>query len=951
MSKELVVSTTSHETRVAILEDDKLTEIYVEQDNQHAVAGSIYKGRVSRVLPGMQSAFVQIGLERDAFLYVSDFFEETEELEADAGASSESSESESRGSRRRGGRRDRRGGRRRGRRRGREDGDTDDERNARPSEDNSSEERSDEPEAIETRERDDRDEGRRDRDSRRGRGRRRGRVRSGRDRDRDREREASSEEPSSGRRREARSEDDRPRRRETRTEDERPARRERGSGLSVLPGETLAKYGSPSEAEQESEADDASTEVGKLAEESVETVQEAPEPTASNADIDSEEHQGQAEPEVEASVVDDEPIEDEDSPVAEDAEAAAEEAHAAAIAAEEAGSASEPANDEPEEEEEEKGGLSWWRGPFRRYRRPRSRLREAVQRQDDQSDRRGNEEPPQTEDPDPTPVEAPDELTAVAAEVVDEAQARLESVAEPEDAVPDEHPTPGMPVPVSDEDAETEEEPVEASVRAPRGDGEYVRRGRRGRRRGGRGRRSSGSAEAADEPRDDEQRDDAPRSERDGDSRSRESAAPSRPREGRGSGRRGDRQRDNQRNGKASISDLLSPGQEILVQVAKEPLGKKGARITSHIALPGRFLVYMPTVDHIGVSRKIGTEPERQRLRRTVQDHRDAEEMSGGFILRTACEGALEDEIRADMSFLHNLWKDIKRKSESRRAPALVHHDLDVVERVLRDFVGSDFKTIWVDNEDQYEHIVHFVERFQPSMLRHVKLYVREEPIFDAFSITQELEKALRPKVWLKSGGYIVINQTEALVAIDVNTGKFVGRSDLEDTIVRTNLEAVREIVRQIRLRDLGGIIVLDFIDMEDRKNRSRVHQALQQELAKDHAPSKALQFNDFGLVTVTRKRVKQSLERALCEPCPYCTGAGYVKSVKTVIFEIISECQKVYDDFRDQRDVSLRVSPDVAKVLKEKSNSYLIEIEEALDKNVLIRSDASLHRENFDLN
>jgi ribonuclease G len=249
-----------------------------------------------------------------------------------------------------------------------------------------------------------------------------------------------------------------------------------------------------------------------------------------------------------------------------------------------------------------------------------------------------------------------------------------------------------------------------------------------------------------------------------------------------------------------------------------------------------------------------------------------------------------------------------------------------------------------------YEQVLHAVERLQPALLSRVKLYTRPEPIFEAFGITQELEKALRPKVWLKSGGYIVINQTEALVAIDINTGKYVGKSNkLEDTIVKTNLEAVKEIVRQLRLRDLGGIIVIDFIDMDERKNRQKVMQALEEAMRADRAPNKILQFNDFGLVAITRKRVKQSLERTLCSPCPYCEGAGYVKSVQTVIGEILQEANKIARAVEGS-DVTLRVHPEVAKLLKSSDNDYLEELEEVLGRPVLVISDAALQQEKFDL-
>ncbi len=397
-----------------------------------------------------------------------------------------------------------------------------------------------------------------------------------------------------------------------------------------------------------------------------------------------------------------------------------------------------------------------------------------------------------------------------------------------------------------------------------------------------------------------------------------------------------------------SITDLLKEGQEILVQIAKEPLGQKGARITSHIALPGRFVVYMPTVDHLGVSRKIASDEERHRLRRILQTHRAG--VPGGYIVRTAGEGQSEKDIAADMMSLYNLWLDIRKKAESRPAPALVHHDLDIVQRLLRDQLAEDFKAVWCDNEEVYEGILRFVERIQPRMVGHVKMYTRPAPIFDAFNITAELEKALRPKVWLKSGGYIVVNQTEALVAIDVNTGKFVGKSNrLEDTIVRTNTEAIREIVRQIRLRDLGGIIVVDFIDMDERKNRQKVMQALEDEMRRDRAPYKILQFNDFGLVAITRKRVKQSLERTLCSPCPTCEGSGYVKSVQTVVGEILQEAVKIAAAVEGP-NVVLRVHPEVAKLFKSTRNDYLEELEEILRRPVLVTGDPLLHPEKWDM-
>jgi ribonuclease E len=397
-----------------------------------------------------------------------------------------------------------------------------------------------------------------------------------------------------------------------------------------------------------------------------------------------------------------------------------------------------------------------------------------------------------------------------------------------------------------------------------------------------------------------------------------------------------------------AISELLKPGQEILVQIAKEPIAKKGARITSHIALPGRFLVFMPTVNHTGVSRKIESDGERRRLKEILLSEKG--EASGGFIVRTAASGASEEELRSDLRFLLNLWADIKQRSESSKSPALIYHDLNLVERILRDQVTDNFSAIWVDTETEYERVLRFLQRFQPSLIRRVKLYTKETPLFEQFGITEEINKALRSKVWLKSGGSIVINQTEALVAIDINTGKFVGKTArLEDTIVKTNLDAIPEIVRQIRLRDLGGIIIIDFIDMDERKNRNKVMAALEEELKSDRAPSKVLQFNDFGLVAITRKRVKQSLERTLSTTCNVCVGTGMVKSPVTVCNDIYVEMRKMHKHL-DRGDVMLRVHPEVVKQLKTTGGKWLQEMEEMVGKTILVKSDPSLHPEQFDI-
>jgi len=360
----------------------------------------------------------------------------------------------------------------------------------------------------------------------------------------------------------------------------------------------------------------------------------------------------------------------------------------------------------------------------------------------------------------------------------------------------------------------------------------------------------------------------------------------------------------------------------------------------------------MPTVNHNGVSRKIASEEERQRLKRIILSERQSggNGQQGGFIVRTAAASASEVDLRADIRFLLNLWGEIKARAESAKAPALIYHDLNLVERILRDQVSEGFSHIWVDSEQEYERVLRFINRFQPSLVKRVKLYTKEVPLFEQFNIQDEINKALKSKVWLNSGGYIVINQTEALVAIDVNTGKYVGKTQrLEDTIVKTNVDAIKEIVRQIRLRDLGGIIVIDFIDMDERRNRQKVMQALEEALKSDRAPSKVLQFNDFGLVAITRKRVKQSLERTLGQPCTYCTGTGLIKSVATVCNEIYVEMRKMMRHL-EHTDVILRVNPEVGKALKANNARWIQDMEDLTSKTVIVKPDPTLHQEQFDI-
>jgi len=750
MHKELIIATTSQESKLAILEDDELVEYYIERRRSQGIVGNIYKGRVTKVLPGMQSAFVDIGLERDAFLYVSDFLEDTDEYEkivatveaevaslqdspvrkamnpaiqpvsatlpvtavissevsipdslmpVEAGMATASSEipvvstevpvagGEERAERPGGPRRDR--------------------------------------------------GGERDRDRDRGRGGKKPRI--------------PSFEPRSGGRPEGRPVEHRGEARGESRGDSRNDDRPWGT-IEALPGESLAKYANRPPAPAQS------TEPPKLDQHTEPEI-------VSSEDIDRE-----LSKEVEASASEEESLTPNTS---------------ARIV--------DPSDD------------------FRFSHRPSNR---------------------------------------------------------------------------------------------------------RPRRRGGNG---GGGRDGRD---------------------GREGGVPQKTDEARPSG-------SGPKSG-PMIAELLREGQEILVQVSKEPLGKKGARITSHIALPGRYLVYMPTVDHVGVSRKIATDEERQRLKRVINENRTG--LPGGFIVRTAAEGRSESEFIQDIRFLGNLWSDIRSKSEKKSAPALIHADLNLVQRTLRDQLSEDFTAIRIDNEQEFATILDFVNKFQPALVNRVKLHLKDTPIFEEFGLNTEIDKALRPKVWLKSGGYIVINQTEALVAIDVNTGKYVGKSNrLEDTITRTNVDAVHEIVRQIRLRNLGGIIVVDFIDMEEKKNRQRVMAALEEQIQRDRSPSKILQFNDFGLVAITRKRTQPSLERTICSPCSHCNGSGWVRSAESVCYEIQQEIRKM-SKLLEGKEITIRANPEVAKVLKSGEFVSIREIEEWTRKDVVVKSDPLLHEENFDI-
>ena len=918
MSKELVISSNRHETKVAILEDDQLVELYFQRANEYSLAGSIHKGRVTRVLPGMQSAFVDLGLERDGFLYVSDFFEEHHDDLDKVGGDEPRPERERSG-----------GGHRRDRDRDRRPvaplaaapvvdeeaplgGDLEGEEEASGADPVSASGAAGIAAGI--------DDGRRgdrggDRDRGRGRrGRRRGRRERGSGNLPESKYASAEEAPADEGYSHGEAGDKEPDEIEAQPEAQAP-----GSGSIwapslvepiVLPGESLAKYRRPQPVRPP-----------------IQTHEAVVEPVAAKVENEAvvEQVLAQVEAQVDAQV-----------------EAVAAPEPPPIVAAPEPEATPEPppivaavvAVSEPTPE-------------------PEARLETAqsVEEEIEADEEAAIEEARHEIDEDVDEEE--DELDA--------AQAAAEAALAAEDALADAENASAHQEAEGESDGQGDDEPsfsavdgadgpeparqpqsLTAALRDRDRNARFQARGRRsrGRRRGPRERGNEIEDPNAPAPIAEAV---APVETRERPERSERSERPERSERS----DRGDRDR-RERPPLPQITDLLKPGQEILVQISKEPIGAKGARITSHIALPGRFCVYMPTTDHNGVSRKISSDEERLRLKRILQTHRTG--MPGGFIIRTAGEGQSEEELAADMNFLYNLWLDIRSKAEKKAAPLLVHHDLDIVQRTLRDQLTTDYKTIWLDNEELYESTVNFVQRFQPALVNKVKLWTRPVPIFDTFNITAELEKALRPKVWLKSGGYIVINQTEALVAIDINTGKYVGKSNrLEDTIVKTNTEAVKEIVRQIRLRDLGGIIVVDFIDMDERKNRQKVMQALEEAMRVDRAPYKILQFNDFGLVAITRKRVKQSLERSLCMPCTYCEGSGTVKSVQTVIGEILAEAQKLSRAV-DGKEVMLRVHPEVAKVLKSHKNQYLEELEGIFKKPVLVKGDASVHIEKYDL-
>lgn len=397
---------------------------------------------------------------------------------------------------------------------------------------------------------------------------------------------------------------------------------------------------------------------------------------------------------------------------------------------------------------------------------------------------------------------------------------------------------------------------------------------------------------------------------------------------------------------KYKIENLLKPGQEVLVQVTKDPIGTKGPRVSCNISVPGRHVVFMPNYDHIGISRKIAEDDERERLRSLLSQKKPAD---GGFVARTVSQGVADDKILRDCEYLISLWREIERRAKQVSAPALVQPELDILLKCARDMTHESLSRIIVDNEAAFVRTKKFLEIFYQPMSERVELYERREPIFEYFGVESEIARAMSRKVWLRSGGYLIIDQAEALTFIDINTGRFVGKRNLEDTILRANLEAVREVAYQLRLRNIGGVVIIDFIDMETQADRDKVLSALIEALKKDRARCNVVKISELGLVEMTRQRTRESLERRLCEPCFYCDGKGTLKSKQTVVYEIF---RQLLNRGRGLFEPSIMVHahPEVVDLVYGEEHENLSKIEEQLKKQITVRPRGSFHQEQFDI-
>ena len=403
---------------------------------------------------------------------------------------------------------------------------------------------------------------------------------------------------------------------------------------------------------------------------------------------------------------------------------------------------------------------------------------------------------------------------------------------------------------------------------------------------------------------------------------------------------------DAQTKPRIQIQELLTEGQFILVQVAKDPLGSKGARITTHISLPGRNVVFMPTLNHLGVSRRIEDPEERERLRSIIAGL----DLKGGVIVRTAGEGASESSLKADTEYLHRLWQEVQRNYEKRTKPGLVHAELDVELRALRDLLNEDVERVIADTEDAFKRVTAFISQFMPKFKNKVSLYSGPRPLFDQYEIDIEISRSIERKIWLKSGGYIVIDEAEALVVIDINTGRYVGKKDFEDTILKTNLEAVREIAHQLRIRNCGGIIIIDFIDMEKETHREKVLAALREELVKDRARTAVVQMSNLGLVEMTRKRIRPSLVKTLCEACTYCDGRGYIKQKATIAHEIFRDLEREGQVANPRATSVVHCHTDVGDYIYEEETEMLEDVERRIGRNVVLKLEPEFHRERYEI-
>jgi ribonuclease G len=395
------------------------------------------------------------------------------------------------------------------------------------------------------------------------------------------------------------------------------------------------------------------------------------------------------------------------------------------------------------------------------------------------------------------------------------------------------------------------------------------------------------------------------------------------------------------------LEKQLSRDEAILVQVAKDPLGTKGARVTSHISLPGRYMVFMPGTKHIGISRRIESEEERKRLKEVATSLLTGD---GGFILRTASEGRSKREIQRDLRFLTRLWRRLQKRAEGAAAPSLIHQDLDLIARSIRDFFTPDTEQLVIDSSKDYRRIMDFVGQFMPRLKSKIVLYSGAEPLFEHHGIEEKIERALDRRVWLRSGGYIIIERTEALTAIDVNTGRFVGKRNQEETIVKTNLEAAQEVVRQLRLRNVGGIIIIDFIDMEKESDRKKVYDALKEALKKDKARTNILKISELGLVEMTRQRTRESLENQLLSPCPHCDGRGRIKSSVTVAYDLLRAIKKQQTSLENGKNVVVRLHPDVANFLYDEKNNSLENLEREINRRIIIKVSQELRHDQYEI-